>query len=197
MKSMTKGEVKEKVADHSARKEQEQQKDPFSRRWRYTEQERARMLADPEAYFREERATPSFQAAERLGKYLQDAHLDPVILQSPEHVKLVWLMRELLQASHHSQALEWILKPIVTIMAQIDGRDGGRPTNAARYARWAARHAELKKTRRTLTAQELFEEIAQEESARTGTEVRWRTVKGGISKHNTATNQKGVSRPKG
>jgi hypothetical protein len=152
-------------------------KDPFADRWKYTPEERARILADPEAAFREERATATYQARERLAQYLQDAHLDPVILRSPEHVKFVWLMRETLLASHHTQAVDWMLKPIDTLLSR---RGGGRPSTEEKWGEWRDRVDELKRTKPTLTARERYEDVAAE-WAKGNESIKWSAIRDGIS----------------
>lgn len=95
------------------------------------------------------------------------------------------------QAFEAARALAWLaLQTAQTIFsepfreraAKADkaGRLGGRPSKDDQTAEWVRRYERMKKTHRSLTAQERYEAIASDDLR---SDVKWRTVRNRISEY--------------
>lgn len=121
---------------------------------------------------------PDAVAAEVLEKHLTAAHLHPALAESPELSQFVFLMRELLAEHVPGMTLEHMLQPLQTLLAR---RGGGRPSREQTHSRWASQFDEVRAKWRTLTAREIYDDIAAEEAERTGASVPWTRIRDGVS----------------
>lgn len=130
--------------------------------------------------------TPDGLAYQRLRAILNDACIDPAVIQSAQLVRFTQLIRDLFWLAEPGDPPELFMEPLETLMAGMRSRKGGggRPTNASKAQRWRARYEQLRRTRPSLTAEERYEDIAQEWESAGNAPVSWRGIRNAISKLN-------------
>lgn len=132
------------------------------------------------AFSEARRAHPDTPAIEALRRHLEAAHFDPAILASPNVAGIVAFLRDLAHATSPGDTTRDCLQLLVRFLAD---HGGARPKQDETYGRWNERFAALKATRQTLSAREIYEDIAYEEEDRRGAHVPWTRIRDGILAH--------------
>lgn len=84
---------------------------------------------------------PEAQALRRLMAVINEVRMEPVILASPEHYRLAWLICELLAESVPGDSLEAMLGPLWALKARSVGSSGGAAGRAWKEAQKASNEA--------------------------------------------------------
>jgi hypothetical protein len=143
------------------------------------------LLAEMQREVQAWRDHPDTAAKERIDRALQEAHLDPVVYQrSHELTRFVWLMRELLADFVPGMKVEQLLEPLRTLMSRHPR--AGRPTKAEVRDKWMKRYDALKQKRPTLSAPEIWQDIAHEWEQSGHVPMTWRSIRTAVSKHRKA-----------
>lgn len=84
-----------------------------------------------------QRAHPDFLACQRIAAALQDAHLDPQVLMSPQLTRFVWLMRELIADFVPGETLEQLLEPLHKLLSSTAIDEAANKARAVKRAQAA------------------------------------------------------------
>jgi hypothetical protein len=125
---------------------------------------------------------PDYQAAARIEKCLQDAHVHQDLAASPELQKLVFIFREIVADFVPGETVGQALEPLLTLLSQ---RGGGRPPATEINAKWLEEYEAKERGNRTKKpSREIYEDMAANENGRRSTAglkpIKWTRIRDGI-----------------